>query len=267
VPGQREKRMSTTYRRSEKKYLPGANRYYLTLSTVKKCVPVYMFEKNRPVTAVRTTYFDNETFDTYYDWLNREPIRYKVRYREYGYDGKFPEEVWMELKIRNYSISQKKRFKIKREHLQKFTSGKDVLKEVLKENKESRNAVDAYTSIQGYIVSNRLRPILVMEYNRMSFQPSEDSDVRITLDKDITVRNLLTGRVAKDERVVLETKVSGPRTPVWLDGLLEELGTTRAARFSKFALGMERLFLQQEQSRNNAPRKPSASGKAYSSTP
>ncbi len=240
--------MSTTFERSEKKYLPGGNRYHLTLHKVKKFVPIYMFQKNQPVTHVRTTYFDNDTFDTYYDWLNREPIRYKVRYREYGYDGKFSNEIWMELKIRNYAISQKKRFKIKRQHLDKFVSGQDVLKEVVRQNKKIRDVVDMYTSIQGYVISNRLKPVLAIEYERVSFQPSKDSDVRITLDKDIIMRNLLSDQVAKDDCVVLETKVSGPRTPLWLYDMIEEVGTVKNVRFSKFALAMQRLFFQQQPS-------------------
>ncbi len=238
--------MSTTYSRSEKKYLPGSTRYHVTLNTVQKFAPVYMFEKDQPVTHVRTTYLDNDTFDTYYDWLNREPIRYKVRYRQYGYDGEFSDEVWMELKIKNHSISQKKRFKIKARYVDKFLAGEDVLKEVLKENKKTRDVVDSYTRIQGYIISNNLRPVLTIEYRRVSFQPSEDSDVRITLDKEIIMRNLLTGQTARDKCVVLETKVSGPRTPLWLYDLMEELGTTTNVRFSKFALGMRQLFFQQQ---------------------
>ena len=237
--------MSTTFSRSEKKYLPGNQRYHLTLNTVRKFVPVYMFEENQPVTNVRTTYLDNDNFDTYYDWLNREPIRYKVRYREYGYDGKFSDDVWMELKIKNHSISQKKRFKMERQHLEKFLSGEDVLKDVLRDNKKNRDIVDAYTRIQTYIVTHRLRPILTVEYNRVSFQPSEDSDVRITLDKDITMRNILAGETVKDTCVVLETKVSGPRAPLWLNDMMEELGTTRDVRFSKFASGVQRLFFHQ----------------------
>jgi SPX domain protein involved in polyphosphate accumulation len=253
---------STTNERSEKKYLPGGSRYHLTLETVKKFVPVYMFRKNQPVTHVRTTYFDNETFDTYYDWLNREPIRYKVRYREYGYDGKFSDEVWMELKVRNYSISQKKRFKIKRADIEKFISGQDVLKDVVKGNRKNRDIIDTYASIQGYIVSNHLKPILTVEYKRISFQPSEESDVRITLDRDITMRNVLTGKAAEDDRVVLETKVSGPHTPLWLNDMIEEVGTTRNVRFSKFALGMHLLFFQEQPCLPpGEPREVSAPGK------
>lgn len=238
--------MSTTFSRSEKKYLPGNQRYHLTLNTVKKFVPVYMFEKDQPVTNVRTTYLDNDNFDTYYDWLNREPIRYKVRFREYGYDGKFSDDVWMELKIKNHSISQKKRFKMKQQHLEKFLAGEDVLKDVLRQNKKNRDIIDAYTRIQTYIVTHRLRPILTVEYNRVSFQPFEDSDVRITLDKDITMRNLVAGEVLRDTCVVLETKVAGPRAPLWLNDMMEELGTTRDVRFSKFASGVQRLFFRQQ---------------------
>ena len=256
--------MSTTSERSEKKYLPGSSRYHLTLHTVKKFVPVYMFRKNQPVTHIRTTYLDNDNFDTYYDWLNREPIRYKVRYRDYGYDGKFSDEVWMELKIRNYSISQKKRFRINRAQVNKFISGQDVLKEVVGENSKNPDIIDTYASIQGYIVSNRLKPILTIEYKRISFQPSEESDVRITLDRDITMRNLLTRKAAKDNRVVLETKVSGPRTPLWLNDMIEELGTTRNVRFSKFALGMQRFFFQEQPSSVAERREVSAPGKISS---
>ncbi len=258
--------MSTTFERSEKKYLPASSRYHLTLDTVKKFVPVYMFTKDQPVTHLRTVYFDNDTFDTYYAWLNREPVRYKVRYREYGYDGKFPDEVWIELKIRNHSISQKKRFKIRREHLDKFLSGQDVLKEVLKENRKSPDVMNAYTAIQGYIMSNRLKPMLTIEYERVSFQPSEDSDVRITLDKDIVMRNLVTGRATKHDCVVLETKVSGPRTPLWLTDLIEELGTTRDVRFSKFALGIRSLFLGQPEACVSKPREACAPRKVSPAT-
>ena len=253
--------MSTVHKRSEKKYLPGSSRYHLTLQAVQEFVPVYMFEKDKPVTHVRTTYYDNDSFDTYYDWLNREPIRYKVRCREYGYDGKFSDEVWMELKIKNYSISQKKRFKIKRDLVDRFISGQDILKEVLKENKKTRDVVDMYASIQGYIISNHLKQILMIEYKRVSFQPSEDSDVRITLDRDIIMRNLLTGLVVKDSCVVLETKVSGPRTPLWLSDMVEDVGTTRNVRFSKFALGMQRLFLHQQASSLTEVQTVPASGK------
>ena len=223
-----------------------------------------MFEKDQPVTNVRTTYLDNDTFDTYYDWLNRKPIRYKVRYRRYGYDGEFSDDVWIELKVKNHSISQKKRFRIRRQHVDKFTSGEDILKQVIKENKKTRDLVDTYARIQGYIASNRLKPVLTIEYKRISFQPCEDSDVRITLDKQIVMRNLLTGKTAKDKCVVLETKVSGPRTPLWLNDLMEELGTTRNVRFSKFALGMQQLFFQKQPCFIVEPAEVSAPGKVSS---
>ena len=136
--------MSTVHKRSEKKYLPGSSRYHLTHQTVEKFVPVYMFEKDKPVTHVRTTYYDNDTFDTYYDWLNREPIRYKVRCREYGYDGKFADEVWMELKIKNCSISQKKRFKINREHVDAFAAIYRTIEEEI-----PANAIIDLTALSG----------------------------------------------------------------------------------------------------------------------
>ncbi len=230
-------------KRIERKYVVEPERFDAIVGTVQQYVPVRTYDGGKRITKLRTIYLDNRNLDLYTDYLRRKPLRYKIRIRQYGYDGVFPEECWVELKEKRYKVTHKQRFRMRMELLHDFLDGNDVVKSVqaLYRKRDAQALAKVYRTIQHLLVVNELRPVHEVRYERIAFQPPHDDSVRLTLDTNIEIVRWEAERRVRVELGVLESKVA-TGTRVQLTDMMRELGAERRKRFSKFAMGIQIFY-------------------------
>ena len=229
--------------RIERKYILKPQKFDEVIETVQQYIPVYTYNGGKSVTNMRTIYLDNRNFDLYMDYLHQKPLRYKIRIRQYGYDGFFPQECWVELKEKRYKVTHKKRFRMRMELLRDFLNGDDVLKPVqaLYKKRHAEALTNVYRTIQHLLVVNEFRPVHEVTYERMAFQPPRDDSVRLTLDRNIEMVRWESERRARVDMGVLESKIARGK-PVELNEMICELQAERRKRLSKFAIGIQMLY-------------------------
>lgn len=209
------------------------------------------------ITSVGSVYFDNRDFDlTRYNLLNGG--RYMlVRLRTYENYDESPKPIsdyWVEVKIRERERWRKKRFRLNRADLPAFLEGRDGGQRVLDYN---RNGVDPdiirklYKETQETVLTNGLKPMLLLTYRRVAFQNETE---RVCLDTDIHYYHAdanvysydswkypLEEPAGKSAKTILEVKYPMGRLPTWIADLEKSypLGHTN---FSKYVEGMGFLF-------------------------
>jgi len=187
---------------------------------------------------VASLYYDSPGLDCYWEKIDGEKFRRKVRMRTYGAN---PTEAFVEIKQR-YDLSvQKRRCRFSIEDAQKtmvdvvngrYSGGKDpVFDEV-------------------FLLTRRgdFEPKLVISYNRMAFFDQYKSDLRITLDRNIRARNLsldltrdrLRGVHALPSTMVLLEVKFNEVIPRWLCTVLNSMDA-QVQRISKYCAGIEAL--------------------------
>ena len=190
---------------------------------------------------VASLYYDSPRLASYWEKIDGEKFRRKVRVRTYGAS---PTEAFVEIKQR-YNLSvQKRRCRFPIEDAQKtmvevvngrYTGGKDpVFDEVFLLTRR-----------------NDLKPKLIIAYNRMAFFDHYKSDLRITLDKNIRARNLsldltkdrLRGRHAVPPTMVLLEVKFNEAIPRWLCTVLNSIDA-QVQRISKYCAGIEALGME-----------------------
>ncbi|MHC4952325.1 MAG: VTC domain-containing protein [Planctomycetota bacterium] len=187
---------------------------------------------------VASLYYDSPPLACYWEKMDGEKFRRKVRVRTYG---PCPEDAFIEIKQR-YNLSvQKRRCRYPIDEAQalmagiiggSFEAGKDpVLDEV-------------------FLLSRRndFEPKVVISYNRMAFFDLYKNDLRITLDRNIRARNLsldlashrLRGRHAIPPTMILLEVKFNEAIPRWLCTVLNSLDA-QVQRISKYCYGVDAL--------------------------
>lgn len=214
------------------------------------------FKKSGSVSFVNSIYLDNRRWKTYYDHKNREKHRFKVRIRQYGFNG---EKCFGELKEKIHSVTFKNRFKIKKKWLDDFLDGKDILSKLIQCNREMAyyQLVRVYWKMKDKIESYQLEPVVQIKYQRESFR-GRNEGVRVTFDRNFCfrgIKNNFVDPVKKSyictaNRVIMETKTDGPR-PVWLKELISRHGLKKQ-RFSKYCTSIEGIYIPLENRKSEA---------------
>lgn len=232
--------------RREKKFLLPHAAWDRIAACAERYLPVERFDDVHQITDIRTTYLDTPDLSSYREYVDRRPIRKKVRIRQYGYDGKFNGQCWVEVKIKNKGLTHKRRFCCAPDNLLEYLSGKDIQDHVVKMNRGRPEATEIYRAARSTIIRRNLRPIVRVDYHRISFQDPTSDDVRITVDRAVRFqaarnRSLTAGY----DGVVMELKY-GLDEPAWFAELLRELSLGDSERFSKFAHAIKDLGLDGE---------------------
>jgi len=201
------------------------------------------------LTSIRTTYFENDEYLIYHMKKSKRKKRFKVRIREYGFNGNFESSIWIELKEKSNGQGYKSRFKINRKYIHDFIDGRDIFEHVLKKNKDVNKKYLSilYRKIQSLIIDNKLYPRLIMQYQRLALQTEGPKAVRLTFDY-----NLKGGILDKDDELfkpiknpeyfdryksVVELKI-GTVYPELAKGIKKKFNIKKQ-KFSKFVFGME----------------------------
>jgi len=183
---------------------------------------------------VRSIYFDNYKLKNYYEKIQGDYSRIKIRIRTYT---KTPDEnsrLSVELKTRSGELMEKFTTFITYEEYKHFIKTRNFLQ---KDNKVL-DEVARLTYIHNY------KPIAVTEYWREGYESRDKRRLRMTFDHDVKFqktndlfdqKNIFRKRIKND--IIFEIKYTG-RLPYWVSNLIREYGLKRLAN-SKYCQAIE----------------------------
>ena len=232
----------TSFRRSENKFIVLENTFDEILKELEKHIPIHSFRTEYPLTLIETTYLEDSDFTTFKEYLSRRKFRFKIRFRCYGHNGKLDEnDFWVELKIKQRSISYKKRFKLTKDLFIPFISGENIYEKVSKINEGVKGFKKIYKLTKELIKLNNLKPALITSYERAAFQ-SKNKSIRITVDRNIVHKSYQNPSIYKKlKAIVLESKISG-KIPKWYKAEESKLALLPQKRFSKYTTGINSIY-------------------------
>ncbi|MCA8942538.1 MAG: polyphosphate polymerase domain-containing protein [Planctomycetes bacterium] len=190
---------------------------------------------------VVSRYYDSRGLMCYWEKVDGEKYRRKVRIRTYG---THPDDAFVEIKQRYNLTVQKRRVRVPlpvaEDEFAKMDAG-DYTSDVDTVFDEVFNLRRRY----------RLEPKLIVSYNRAAFFDRYKHDLRITLDRNIRCRNLDLDLATKRSvgpwavpptHLVLEVKFN-EQAPRWICTVLNALDL-QVVRLSKYCEGIERMNMQ-----------------------
>ena len=185
---------------------------------------------------ISSLYYDSSDLKCYWEKLDGESFRRKVRVRTYG---AHPEEAFLEIKQRLNLTVQKRRC---RATLAEVTERMAAIC-----NGRLDSALDpVYDEVFVLARRYRLEPKMIISYQRAAFFDKYKADLRITLDRNIRCRHVgldlathrTRGRFAVPPTMVLLEVKFNEVIPAWLCTCLNRLDF-QVQRLSKYCAGVE----------------------------
>jgi len=183
---------------------------------------------------VRSLYFDTYNYRCFHQKMSGDSHREKFRFRTYPYGQEYMKELRVELKIREGNISKKTSVFIPIEEYLHFM------------NKRHWQSFDnPITKMFEYrLLTNHLKPIMLVEYDREGYQTRISSNLRITFDHRVCAshsQNLFPEkafyRYLYPRAVVMEIKFKKDM-PLWLESVVRGQGMQVIAN-SKYAQSLQ----------------------------
>ena len=219
---------------------------------------------------ISSVYFDSDSMDLYKERIKRSEGAQLFRVRWYGNKPRNDEVIYLELKthhecwINNKSVKERVGI-VQRNMLTLMDTSdgqwtSDFARTLVVEASPDDNEAEIEAStallleIRALFCRLKLRPCVRTSYTRAAFQSSKNNDLRLTIDRDITVvdetsvRNEGSWCIEDNDNVpiqsflkvpysVFEVKVSGGFGPIFLEQLQESNAIVEAPKFSKFLTG------------------------------
>lgn len=200
---------------------------------------------------VNSIYYDTQDLSCYFEKLDGEKRRFKVRTRWYGEifeDTTLSNlKLFVEIKHRNNDMNFKNRVSVSGDLLPEFAENQDRLShlgEVVKEDQ----AFDAAT-IEHITNQKSFLPICIVSYFRRPLMCRIDPRLRITFDTNLRTHGVNNFRQVSSENgiqvlpkdlAILEIKFNWAM-PIWLNEICREVGLN-LRRYSKYAASIEKLY-------------------------
>ena len=171
------------------------------------------------LTSIRNIYFDTDDYRLIRSSLDKPVYKEKLRVRSYGIIKK-DENVFVELKKKYEGIVYKRRISSSESNAMTWLAENGV-------NEERGQIVDEIDYFKTFY--RGLKPKVFISYDREAYFSVDDTDIRITLDTNLTGRNtdlsLRNGvygkRIIPADITVMEIKVPAS-IPLWLVRFLNE---------------------------------------------
>ncbi|MBO5313330.1 MAG: polyphosphate polymerase domain-containing protein [Clostridia bacterium] len=214
-----------TFKRYEKKFLLNSEQY----EAIKRAVDMHFEPDKYGETKICNLYYDTSDYLTIRRSIEKPIFKEKLRLRTYG----LPTDdtvAFCEVKRKFKSVVYKRRI-----HMP-YVKAVDFLDRKYGDYKDTQISLEIKYLLDFY---NGMKPQFYISYDRCAFFYKEDSEIRITFDKNITWRNydldLRLGSYGKqllpEGYTLMEIKV--PNTvPLWLSQLMSIMGI-RSNSFSK----------------------------------
>lgn len=230
-----------TFNRFELKYLV---HYKQVVELMRNMAPYVRTDANAGPGGyykIASRYYDSADLRCYWEKVNGERFRRKVRLRTYGDS---PNEAFLEIKQRTNLSVQKRRslhdLETLEEQMRLMTRGAYAA--------DDGNVMDEVCNL---VNRYRLEPKMIISYNRAAFFDLYRQDLRITFDRNIKCRSInldlqrggFGGKfVVPPSMYILEVKFNEV-VPRWLCSCLNH-HDLKVERVSKYCLGVERMGLE-----------------------
>ena len=213
----------STFKRYEKKYMISKEKLDKLMPTLLEYMDLDPFCIGGNEYRIYSIYYDTINHDVIRQNSSKPVYKEKMRIRSY-YDKKDPDDkVFMEIKKKSEGVGNKRRIKLKIKEIEPF-----VNEGILPKTKDYLSAQVA-KELQYYLKQNKVAPALYVQYDRLALFGKEDSNFRMTFDRNLRTRrsNFVLGESDEDEFLlpentyIMEIKILGAM-PLWLTKLLSE---------------------------------------------
>ena len=202
------------FRRVEKKYLLNMKQY----EDLMDIIWPYIDEDKYFKSVVSNIYFDTDNNDLIINSIDKPVFKEKLRLRAYTTPVDMDSEVFLEIKRKYKGIVGKRRVALKLKDFYNFYENREY--EDSQIFSEIRYAFDFY----------KLKPMMFVGYDRLSYKGKDDDGLRITFDFNLRSRDndlrLECGDVGngffKEDMCIMEIKTLGAM-PFWLVEALSKL--------------------------------------------
>lgn len=216
----------TVFKRVEKKYLLDEHQY----NELRKRLEGYMTVDEYGETTICNIYYDTPEHLIVRRSMEKPVYKEKLRVRSYG-TPRAGGTVFVEIKKKFRSVVYKRRTSMKLEQTDDFNSGRPIGAKDKQIENELRYFLKFYKGIA---------PAMYLSYDRIAMFGNEDSELRVTFDRNLTFReddlrleSGSYGRKALPEGVrIMEIKITNAM-PLWLSHILDELKIFPAS-YSKY---------------------------------
>jgi SPX domain protein involved in polyphosphate accumulation len=190
---------------------------------------------------VRSIYFDTPRFDFYFEKLDGFKVRKKIRIR--GYNEKIGDDiVFLEIKRKFKEPIEKSREKLTFDFVRQLLNSSDI-------NYDQENDHWKSDDINGagkffyHVYSQRLKPVILVIYEREAYFDRFGQDVRLTIDKNLRclpypgIDDLFRedkASYAMKDHFIFEVKFR-ENFPFWLRPVIGRLGLMKQAA-SKYVM-------------------------------
>lgn len=203
------------FKRYEKKYIITVEQYQMLIGRLMEKMTADQYGRH----TICNIYFDTPGYDMIRSSLDKPVYKEKLRLRSYGV-AQEDDMVFIELKKKYDGIVYKRRVSMSLRDARKYLyygiypdCGGQILREV-------DYAMEFY----------RPKPMVYLAYERIAFFGNEDSELRVTFDRNIRAReyklDLNRGSygiaLLEQGQMVMEVKIPGAM-PMWMCHLLSEL--------------------------------------------
>jgi hypothetical protein len=238
--------------RLEYKYIIAESQAVRVREFVRGQLELDEFGANQPngAYAIHSLYLDSDDLKTYWDTVNANRNRFKLRLRYYDDDPGSP--VFFEIKRRLADAILKQRGGVRRAAVPALLAGQLPEPEhLLSTQPKQFVALQRFSQI---MLGLRAGPKAHVTYFREAWISTQDNSVRVTMDRDVRVAPEFASKLLTEmgpsvqpfgKQVILELKFTG-RFPNWFRALVEAFNLRRgaAAKYAEgiVALGEDRFY-------------------------
>ncbi len=249
----RVKRMKAFTNRYELKYILDWPTYY---KIRKEIEPLFKQDPAGGRTGkygVISVYYDTPDLKFFWEKMDGEEQRIKVRLRKYAHESQGTENknnVFLEIKKKKDRNVMKKRVLLKEQTTALFLKNLSIEKSFIKNlDNQWIETLNEVLCLQSLL---RLQPTLVISYIREPFVSKDNFPVRITFDSNVRYRhkNLSLTTCAMDKhvlspnQVIMEIKFTD-YFPQFMVQIIQR-NMCEARTFSKYGIGMEHFLGEQQ---------------------
>jgi len=201
-------------------------------------------KKTKKEYTVRSVYFDTLQWRYYFEKIEGIKIRKKVRIRAYD-DYSENKLVFLEIKRKNENYVSKNRATLFLDNLEKLFTTRNVEEYIISRGENGEAKEDAKKFLF-YLNSEKLKPTILITYDREPYSYKFDKSLRITFDKNLRFLTSVNhynlfeeGKLqpALKNKVIIEVKFSHPY-PHWLSNIFTRYSLQRKA-ISKYTICLD----------------------------
>ncbi|HAX72002.1 MAG TPA: molecular chaperone [Firmicutes bacterium] len=230
-----------TFKRHEKKYLITQAQYYALCEKIKPYMDDDPFCKENGSYTIYNIYYDTPNHDVIRHSVSKPHYKEKLRLRSYKVPNSLDELVFLELKKKIDGVVSKRRVTLTLQEAYDFVD--KGIKPVGK-NELNRQVIE---EISYFLKINPVSPNVFIRYERNAYFSKEDSQFRLTFDRNMRSRRENVGiengdygnLLQRPDLLLMEVKILGS-IPIWFTSIMSELNIY-PSRFSKYGTEYEQF--------------------------